>query len=564
MNLFKNISLRNTTERLTALFKRFPVASILIVTLTAYIILLIQNGWDTFSERNVTFLFSVLPTSALLTLSFHLFNEEYPRKGVSYIVEALLLIGWVAYCRYITADNLNIDINEVLFLVSVICIILSIFTLSFIHRKNDLPVWNFAIRVLFGAAISFIIGLILSGGVSLLFLSLDKLFGLEISDKVYTTGLTVCLVLITPILFLLQIPGGEKKQDDAVPTLSKFYRGVIQNLFIPLLICYFVTLYVYALNILIRWELPNGWVSSLVTTLMAGMLVLIFLLYPQQYQAQLKRAERFALHIAPLLTLPVLVLMSIGIFRRISDYGITVPRLYLLLFNIWCYLACIILLMRRSRNIWWLPVSFGIMAFVASIGPWSFANLTKNQLRKEVRKALTAFSPQLPLSQEQYREWFLTQGDSAQNIASKIAYLDDFYPKTGLKDILADSVSTYISRYQIEAVEVEPVIALSKEHLLKNNLALPQGYNYVKMVGQEDISEVMFRNDSVFFAIRDVKFGIRCQELIDELNKEKETYTLEEKDKLLVFDYISFCPEREEINFGGLLFTKEPIKKQDE
>ena len=564
MNLFKNISLRNTTERLTALFKRFPVVSILIVTLTAYIILLIQNGWDTFSERNVTFLFSVLPTSALLTLSFHLFNEEYPRKGVSYIVEALLLIGWVAYCRYITADNLNIDINEVLFLVSVICFILSIFTLSFIRRKNDLPVWNFAIRVLFGAAIAFIIGLILSGGVSLLFLSLDKLFGLEISDKVYTTGLTVCLVLITPILFLLQIPGGEKKQDDAVPTLSKFYRGVIQNLFIPLLICYFVTLYVYALNILIRWELPNGWVSSLVTTLMAGMLVLIFLLYPQQYQAQLKRAERFALHIAPLLTLPVLVLMSIGIFRRISDYGITVPRLYLLLFNIWCYLACIILLMKRSRNIWWLPVSFGIMAFVASIGPWSFANLTKNQLRKEVRKALTAFSPQLPLSQEQYRKWFLTQGDSAQNIASKIAYLDDFYPKTGLKDILADSVFTYISRDQIEAVEVEPVIALSKEHLLRNNLALPQGYNYVKMVGQEDISEVMFRNDSVFFAIRDVEFGIRCQELIDELNKEKETYTLEEKDKLLVFDYISFCPERKEINFGGLLFTKEPIKKQDE
>ena len=537
MSYFKNISLRNTTEKLTALFKRFPVVSILIVTLTAYIILLIQNGWDTFSDEFTVFMLCALPTSALLTLSFHLFNEEYPRKGVSYIVEALLLIGWVAYCRYITADNLNIDINEVLFLVSVICFILSIF---------------------------FIIGLILSGGVSLLFLSLDKLFGLEISDKVYTTGLTVCLVLITPILFLLQIPGGEKKQDDAVPTLSKFYRGVIQNLFIPLLICYFVTLYVYALNILIRWELPNGWVSSLVTTLMAGMLVLIFLLYPQQYQAQLKRAERFALHIAPLLTLPVLVLMSIGIFRRISDYGITVPRLYLLLFNAWCYLACIILLMKHSRNIWWLPVSFGIMAFVASIGPWSFANLTKNQLRKEVRKALTAFSPQLPLSQEQYRKWFLTQGDSAQNIASKIAYLDDFYPKTGLKDILADSVSTYISRYQIEAVEVEPVIALSKEHLLKNNLALPQGYNYVKMVGQEDISEVMFRNDSVFFAIRDVKFGIRCQELIDELNKEKETYTLEEKDKLLVFDYISFCPEREEINFGGLLFTKEPIKKQDE
>ena len=83
MSYFKNISLRNTTEKLTALFKRFPVVSILIVTLTAYIILLIQNGWDTFSDEFTVFMLCALPTSALLTLSFHLFNEEYPRKGVS-------------------------------------------------------------------------------------------------------------------------------------------------------------------------------------------------------------------------------------------------------------------------------------------------------------------------------------------------------------------------------------------------------------------------------------------------------------------------------------------------
>ena len=182
-------------------------------------------------------------------------------------------------------------------------------------------------------------------------------------------------------------------------------------------------------------------------------------------------------------------------------------------------------------------------------------------MRKEVRQALIAYNPQLPLSQEQYREWFLEQGENAKDIASKLVYLKDNYPKTGLKDILADSVFTYSGQYQAKSDEPEVDNTLVREDLIPNGIGLPLGYNYVKIVERGDVSGVTFQNDSVFFTIGKTKFGVRSQELLDELKKEKEQYTLETGDAMLVFDFVRFNPDTEELSLSGLLFTKEPIKK---
>ena len=102
---------------------------------------------------------------------------------------------------------------------------------------------------------------------------------------------------------------------------------------------------------------------------------------------------------------------------------------------------------------------------------------------------------------------------------------------------------------------------LVREDLIPNGIGLPLGYNYVKIVERGDVSGVTFQNDSVFFTIGKTKFGVRCQELLDELKKEKEQYTLETGDAMLVFDFVRFNPDTEALSLSGLLFTKEPIKK---
>ena len=108
------------------------------------------------------------------------------------------------------------------------------------------------------------------------------------------------------------------------------------GLFVPLQAAYLITLYFYLLRILFTWELPSGGVVWLVTTMMIGMLFITALVYPLLLQDN-KPFDKKLVRWLALLALPLLALMTVSIFRRISDYGFTVARAYVLLFNIWCY-----------------------------------------------------------------------------------------------------------------------------------------------------------------------------------------------------------------------------------
>ena len=555
----RRFSWKYLTGKIIVLFKRFPVATILLFVLAAFIILQIWNDWDLFNERITTFLLTFLPTAWLMTFSFHLFNEEHPHNKLAVTIESLIVIGWAIYC--FTADFTHAPIAEEFpFMVMVMVILISVFTLSFLRRSNDLPFWHFIRRLFYANLISFPIGGILLGGMALLSLSFDELFGLSVPEEVYATEAVICMVLIAPILFFLLVPEGKKKQDYTVPTLLKFYRGVVNNLFIPLMICYLVTLYVYAITILIRWQLPNGWVSGLVTTLMAGMLAIIYLLYPQLYKDPRKAIERFALHKVPLLVLPLLFLMSIGIFRRISDYGITVSRLYLLVFNIWCYFVCIFLYIKRSRHLWWIPVSFAITALLVSVGPWSITNLTKQQLRKEIKQALLASKYELPLTQVAFDEWCQEQGDNSKTVRDKLDYLKEYYSDSEFEDLIEKDIQ--INHYQSTTSEEEYVDddTIIRGLMIKyyNGIKIPEGYDNVRFVELGDTSDIFFANDSIYFSVENFHFQVGNQELTDLLNEEKRPYTLKGKNgELLVFNYIKLNIREEDLSFDGLIFTKD-------
>jgi hypothetical protein len=146
----------------------------------------------------------------------------------------------------------------------------------------------------------------------------------------------------------------------------------------PIAAIYAVILYIYLFKVIVVWELPNGLVSYLVSSLMYVGLFVITLLYP----------ARFSLfRYFGLLMLPLLALMSIGIIRRFDDYGITIYRGYVLLLNIWFYGICIYLFITKAQRIKWILISFAVIALLSSIGPWSIPNITKYRLIAEVSKS---------------------------------------------------------------------------------------------------------------------------------------------------------------------------------
>lgn len=85
----------------------------------------------------------------------------------------------------------------------------------------------------------------------------------------------------------------------------------------------------------------------------------------------------------PLLMMPLLILMSIGICRRISDYGITASRLYLATINVWFYVVCIIMLKTKVRRIHWIPISFCVIFALASVLPVNYNSVARDYIRND-------------------------------------------------------------------------------------------------------------------------------------------------------------------------------------
>ena len=433
-------------KRFVHSIKRFPVAVLLLVFLTAFLI--IWNHGAEVSEKWWFFYVFYPATGSLLAVSLQLLTEDLKSRTVAAITQIAVHLLWLCVSLYL-AQIERFSVPQMISVsATVVTMALSMFLLCFYRKGDDVPFWNFAMRLFVAIVAGLVVGGILTLGIILFLQSLDWLFGLNVND-LFPDVPAVCMVLLAPMLTMSQIPAGEEKHDHQVLSFSGFIKGVAQYLFIPLLLLYMVTLYVYAAKILFTWQLPVGWVCYLVTASMLGMLFLIFITFPLQYSEDDSIFKKL-LRWLPLAMLPLLVLMSVAIGRRVSDYGITVSRLYVVVFNIWCYIVCIGLLLTHNKRLWWMIASFAVVLFIISVGPQSIANITLNGLKSEARTAFSSVGfTHLPLTSEQYDKWLKSvDSNKAYSIDDKLAYLKDLYGYHAMSDVISEDA--HIGRYASE------------------------------------------------------------------------------------------------------------------
>lgn len=386
-----------------------------------------------------------LSSGAVLSLSLQLWGEEVRRKWLRWTVFGVLQALWVVNAIYLY----NVSDFSVEHFVSNLSLVtsfgLSVLVCSFFRSKNDLPYWNFSFYTLATAIVSIIIGGILQGGMSLLYWMLDVLFNIDISWKVYVDTSFIAALLLPVFLFLLQQPYGEKKHNytlHSVQILNIFARFLLA----PLLLVYAIVLYVYAARILAMWTLPVGWVSVPVSILVIGVILLITLLYPARMQETPNKFDKLCCRWMPLLILPLLVLMTVGIAKRLNDYGITYMRLYLLLFNLWCYGICVYLIFTRSQKIKAILLSFSILFVLSSVGPWNFVNVTQRVLASQVREIIenSVKKPKLPMDDEALDTYVKTLPyEQHSMLVEKLSYLDHNIGSSATKEFITKDVNLW-------------------------------------------------------------------------------------------------------------------------
>ena len=577
MEKIKHFSLRVLVKRFAQSFKRFPVAMIFVLFLACFMFFLNHGG--KVSARQEFFLIFYSATGALLAVALSLFTEDFKRCIVATVVQASVHALWLGVSIYLSGiDRFSVP-QLIAVVATVVAIVLAIFFICFYRKDQDLPFWNFSIRMAVSIAVSVVIGMVLTLGLLLLAESFNLLFNISIGSMVYGDIWTVCMLLVAPILFMLLIPNGKNKYLTEAPEFSRFAKGVVQYLFLPLLGLYLITLYVYAAKILFQWSLPVGGVSYLVSGSMALMVLLIYLSYPLQRQEGNRLFQRVTRWL-PVLMLPLLTLMTVAIVRRLTDYGITMSRLYLLVFNVWCYAVCLWLIFTRNKRIWLVPASFAVILFLISVGPQSIANITRRQLAKDTREALVSSGiKQFPVTGEQYDEWLKqVDPDVARSIDSKLHYMQQYYGFDSTHDLLAQDVVTGSM-----AIDVSGLSARSTHYystgLISGN-TVPRGYSVMTYV-EFDGGGSLAKGDDLLINVRcnaargshkgfsedeqvEYKF-VASPKLFAQYDRERNPQgnanplTIDNGKAMLIINYYSlsiYIDEGYSINGNGLLFTR--------
>lgn len=573
---FKRMNLVDWTARLSKVTRRFPVTFVYIVIATVYFCILVSRYLE-YDCKAFDFFMSLWSLSGIvLSYMIHLFVEG-KGKGKQLAVIASANIVWAGICAFFAC---NYPLSGTLTAACIACcvaIVLGLFTIPFYGQKDDRPAISFTLNILGHIGLAIVISGILFLGLELLLQSFVYLFGFYIGNTQISYLLVFCFVFLAPSLVVLQTPSAEEMYAVRDWMQHKFMNEVIHFQIIPLHLVYLVTLYFYVIKIIITWTLPDGWVSWLVAALMFLTIIIVGLLYPVNFRAEKKPFDKFVLRYLPLVVLPLLLLMTIGIIRRFSDYGVSVLRIYLLAFNLWCYAVCIGLYIMKAKRLSWVASSFAVSLLILSVLPYNVYTFTRDQLRRDVigiagKHGVTQF----PMDKLQVEKLLKKlDGYQAGLIVDKLSYLSDNYDSLGTDGIVEEwNVWSYdyVDEESVSAdtaVDDESFIDI-QYNVSGSTLTIPEGYTSFRVVKYEYNTRYITcatRNDTLSVTLPYTIGGKKMEDVISmpvaelkKIYKAKKPHSVVFYGKNTCFYLTSLCccliEEDKEGVLEGVLFIK--------
>jgi len=373
----KKLNFKSLTADLLAVVLRFHIVLVAIFGLA--VMALLEINVKRFEYEFNVWGFFILATIASFPLA--LFLENTKKKLLGVLVLLFTLAAIALYC--FTSFNNNVDWEMMQFAALIFVSLLSVTFLLYFRKNTDSSFWIFTEKISREFITSLIYISVLQGGLGLAIYAVDVLFNVKVENEVYGSLAVICYLVVAPIYFLMNVPTKNNLYNET-PEYTKFLKILGLNVFLPILGVYLIILYFYLIKIIANWELPNGWVTTLVSILALGGYLAKFLLFPISDN----KVVRFLNRYFSVLLLPLIVLMSVGIARRIDDYGISINRLYVLIFNVWLYAVSFYLFFSGSKHLRWLVISFATVLFVVSVGPWSVFATTKRAVEKDLTTLL--------------------------------------------------------------------------------------------------------------------------------------------------------------------------------
>jgi hypothetical protein len=289
----------------------------------------------------------------------------------------LALYGWSLPMSLFRGPEIHMD----RFLLLLIAALAFLSTGPFVRKGELNGFWQYNKALLFRLIITGVYSAVLFAGLAIALAALNILFGVHVPPQRYAQLWILIVGLFGTSFFLAGVPESLSSldQERAYP---KGLRVFAQYILLPLLSIYLIILYAYLFKIVAQWNWPKGWVSGLILGFTATGISAFLLVYPIRDLAE-NRWMRTAWRWFFLIIIPLIVVLFLAASQRISQYGITEGRYFLLTCGVWLALLALYFNLSGARSIKFIPISIGLIVLVISFGPWgAFAVSQRSQVAR--------------------------------------------------------------------------------------------------------------------------------------------------------------------------------------
>lgn len=236
------------------------------------------------------------------------------------------------------------------------------------YRSSIGAFWEFN-RILFQRILqSFVFSTILFAGLAVALWAVQSLLGVKVDWKAYYFLFLSVAFIFNTWFFLAGVPS-DLQELEIEYEYPAGLRLFVQFILLPLVTLYVVILYGYLLKILIIREWPRGTIGWLVSVVSVFGMLALLLVHPLRNRPGHRWIQLYSRSFYVGL-FPLIVLLLMAIWRRLSEYGLTEDRYFLLVLTLWMTGIAAYFSFGRQPSIKLIPVSLALVAMLTIAGPW--------------------------------------------------------------------------------------------------------------------------------------------------------------------------------------------------
>ena len=367
--------------------ERFPLTifcGIIVFLLSVYVIETSDTNNNHFIEEVQKYIFLIM-LSIPLTAALELIREKYfscKNKWIIRALNAVITIAFVVFYRfyylYETGGETFFDNGEKLLATGIIFFLF--FLLAPIIGKKDEEEKYFQ-SIIVDKAVTVLFSVVLFLGLTVVFLTVDGLSLIKLKGEIYVETWLFVVFVFAMIFFASKL----KKVDENLEEyeIHKVFKFLIYFIIIPLITIYTGILYIYFGKMLITRSWPQGLVSHLILWYTIFSLFIMIMVTPMTKKDPVAKVFK---KYFPFASIPLLALSIVSISKRISQYGVTELRYFIVLLGIWLILCMVSSIFKARLSI--ILISLIAVVYISVFSPVNNRRITIMSQNKRLERIL--------------------------------------------------------------------------------------------------------------------------------------------------------------------------------